>query len=426
MATQAENELLTRTGPGTPGGEWMRQYWHPVAVADEVPMGGRPVPLRVLGENLVLFRDEKGQLGLMQRHCPHRGSDLSFGRIEDGGLRCLYHGWLFGANGKCLEQPAEPPESKFKDSIKMVACPVREAGGLIFAYMGKGEPPVLPDYEPFRTGDEHRLGRRFMINCNYLQALEGGYDPVHLSYLHRPLKRKDSRPIPGSDNKSADNYYAGDLRPTLDFERTEYGIRIYSIRASGSDKKYVRTTNFVFPNCVAIVGQEGRIGEGYSMHWHVPVDDGHNMRFDLVFNRVRPLDKEKYRKRWQDDYGPNGELRSLQNRYFQDPELMRTSNFTGMGDSFPIHDAFACESMGPIQDRTQENLATSDRIIAQARRLILESIKKVEDGELPLAVVRGSVKYDPLNIVVVSEVVPNEVSHKEFWKKKIVRPQAAE
>lgn len=425
MTTQAENDLLTRTGPGTPGGNWMRQYWQPVAVADEVPLGGRPVPLRVLSENLVLFRDQAGQLGLIQRHCPHRGSDLSFGRIEDGGLRCLYHGWLFGVNGKCLEQPAEPPESKFKDSIKAVAYPVREAGGLVFAYLGKGEPPVLPDYEPFRVGDEHRIARRFAINCNYLQALEGGYDPAHLSYLHRPLKRKDTRPIPGSD-KSADNYYAGEIRPTLDFERTDYGIRSYSIRPSGPDKKYVRITNFVFPDCVAIVGQEGRIGVGFSMHWHVPIDDTHNMRFDLVFNRAQPIDKDKYRSRWKDDYGPNGELRTLENRYFQDPALMQTSNFTGMGDSFPVHDAFACESMGPIQDRTQENLATTDRIIAQARRLILDSIKQVEQGELPLHVIRGDRPNDMSHVVVVSEVIANEIDHKEVWKAKIVRPQAAE
>ena len=425
MTTQAENDLLTRTGPGTPGGKWMRQYWQPVAVADEVPLGGRPVPLRVLSENLVLFRDEAGQLGLIQRHCPHRGSDLSFGRIEDGGLRCLYHGWLYGVNGKCLEQPAEPPDSKFKDTIKAVAYPVREAGGLVFAYLGMGEPPVLPDYEPFRVGEEHRIARRFVINCNYLQALEGGYDPAHLSYLHRPLKRKDNRPIPGSD-KSADNYYAGEIRPTLDFERTDYGIRSFSIRPSGPDKKYVRITNFVFPDCVAIVGQEGRIGVGFSMHWHVPIDDTHNMRFDLVFNRAQPIDKEKYRNRWKDDFGPNGELRALENRYFQDPALMQTSNFTGMGDSFPIHDAFACESMGPIQDRTQENLATTDRIIAQARRLILDSIKQVEQGELPLHVIRGNRSNDMSHVVVVSEVIANEIDHKEVWKAKIVRRQAAE
>src|SRR5690348_14102514 len=118
MTTREENELMTRTGPGTPGGEWMRQYWQPVALAEEVPPGSRPLPVRVLSEDLVLFRDEAGALGLIQRHCPHRCTDLSFGRIEDGGLRCLYHGWLFDVKGNCLEQPAEPPESRYKDEVK--------------------------------------------------------------------------------------------------------------------------------------------------------------------------------------------------------------------------------------------------------------------------------------------------------------------
>ena len=426
MTTREENEILTRTGPGTPAGAWMRRYWQPVALSEEVGPGSRPVPVRLLNEDLVLFRDEDGRLGLIQRNCPHRCSDLSFGRLEDGGLRCLYHGWLFDVNGNCLEQPAEPPESKFKDEVKAVSYPVREAAGIVFAYLGADEPPLLPDYEPFRAPEAHVLAKRSVINCNYLQALEGGYDPVHLSYLHRPLKRKDTRAIPGSDNKSANSYYTGDRRPQLDFERTDYGIRIYSVRASGEDKQYVRTTNFIMPDIVAIVGQEGRIGEGYQMHWHVPIDDHHNMRYDLVFNRVRPLDKERHRARWAADFAPTGERRTLENRYFQDPALMQSSNFTGMGNSFQVHDAFATELMGRIQDRTQEHLATSDRIIVQARRLILEAIKDTGAGKEPLHVIRDPARQDCTNIVVTSEVISREVPYKELWKIKAAKPQAAE
>ncbi|HTI86598.1 MAG TPA: Rieske 2Fe-2S domain-containing protein [Alphaproteobacteria bacterium] len=425
MTTREENELLTRTGPGTPGGEWMRQYWHPIAVAEEVPHGGRPVPVRIMSEDLVLFRDEFGKLGLIQRGCPHRCTDLSFGRIEDGGLRCLYHGWLFDVKGNCLEMPAEPPESRYKEKVKARAYQVKEAGGLVFAYLGKGEAPELPDYEPLRVGEAHRISQRIVLNCNYLQALEGGFDPAHLSYLHRPLKPKDRRPIPGSENKSADNYYAGSRRPNLDFERTDYGVRIYSIR-DDNEKKYVRITNYIAPDCVAIVGEEGRIGEGYSMHWHVPIDDTHNMRFDLIFNRARPIDKEWHRDRWTKVNGPNGERRTLENRYLQDPELMKTSNFTGMGDSFPIHDAFATESMGPIQDRTQENLATTDKILVGVRRLIMENIAKVQAGESPLHVVRDPAKRDMSHMVVVSQVTAKGEDHKQLWKTKVIPPQAAE
>ncbi len=220
--------------------------------------------------------------------------------------------------------------------------------------------------------------------------------------------------------------YTGDRRPQLDFERTDYGIRIYSVRASGEDKQYVRTTNFIMPDIVAIVGQEGRIGEGYQMHWHVPIDDHHNMRYDLVFNRVRPLDKERHRARWAADFAPTGERRTFENRYFQDPELMRSSNFTGMGDSFQVHDAFATESMGPIQDRTQEHLATSDRIIVQARRLIQEAIKDTEAGKEPLHVIRDPARQDCTNIVVTSEVISKDVPYKDLWKIKAAKPQAAE
>lgn len=427
MTTREENALLTETGPGTPGGEWLRQYWHPIALSEELPQGGRPVPIRIMSEDLVLFRDEDGKLGLLQRGCPHRCTDLSFGRVEDGGIRCLYHGWLFDVKGNCIEQPAEPPESKYKDEVKALSYPCQEAGGLIFAYLGKGQAPELPDYEPLRVGEAHRVSQRTIINCNWLQALEGGFDPAHLSYLHRPLKRKDRRPIPGSENKSADNYYAGDLRPNLDFERTDYGIRIFSIRDSDAAKNYVRITNFVMPDIVAIVGEEGRIGEGYSMHWHVPVDDQHNMRFDLIFNRVKPIDKEWHRGRWERDIlGPDGAKRSLDNRYFQNPELMKTSNFTGMGDSFPIHDAFATESMGAIQDRTKEHLATTDKIIVQARHLMLDSIDKVQNGEAPLHRITDPKQRDVSHIVVVSEVIPKENDHKSFWKTKVRTPQAAE
>lgn len=425
MTTREENELMTRTGPGTPGGEWMRQYWQPVALAEEVPAGSRPLPVRILSEDLVLFRDEAGALGLIQRHCPHRCTDLSFGRIEDGGLRCLYHGWLFNVKGNCLEQPAEPPESRYKDEVKARAYPCREAGGLVFAYLGKSAPPELPDYEPLRMDDDHRVAQRMPLNCNYLQALEGGYDPAHLSYLHRPLKRIDTRPVPGS-NRSADNFYAGDRRPQLDFERTDYGLRIFSIRDDTDGKKYVRVTNFVMPDVVAIVGNEGRVGAGYSMHWHVPIDDTHNMRFDLIFNRVQPIDKEKHRARWREALGPNGESRTLANRYLQDPEKMRTENFTGMGGSFPIHDAFATESMGPISDRTQEHLATTDKIIVQARRIILDSIARVQSGEAPLHRIARPEDRDVSHIVVVSEVLPKDADHKAHWRSKVAPAQAAE
>lgn len=185
MLSREENELLTRTGPGTPCGELMRRYWQPAALADELPQGGAPLPVRLFGEDLVLFRDDDGRPGLLGIHCSHRGADLSYGRIEDGGLRCLYHGWLYDVQGRCLEQPGEPAGSTFHERIKHPAYPCYEVGGVIYAYVGPGDPPQLPPYEFVRAPVEYRSNAKVFQDCNYLQGNEGNQDPVHLSFLHQ-------------------------------------------------------------------------------------------------------------------------------------------------------------------------------------------------------------------------------------------------
>jgi phthalate 4,5-dioxygenase len=426
MTTREQNELLTHTGPGTAGGEMMRRYWLPVGLSADVTRESGPLPMRILSENLVLFRDENGRIGLLQRHCPHRRADLSYGRIEDGGLRCLYHGWLWDVKGNCLEQPAEPPESTYKDKVKALSYPCREIAGLIFTYMGAGEPPVFPMYSCYDAPPAHRWVMRAPLDCNYLQGLEGNIDPAHLSYLHRPMGRVDERNVPGSD-KSADMYYAEDRRPHLDLEDTDFGIRIFSIRRAGADKQYVRVTNFILPCLAAIVGNEGRVNEGYAMHWHVPIDDYHHFRYDLVHNRVREIDHAKYNARFATRTGPDGVTdRMLANRYLQSRAAMQSENFTGMGPSFNVHDAFAVESMGPISEREHEHLATTDRIIVRARRQLLDAIRDVADGKEPRGVLRDPAASDCSHMVVLSEVVPSSLDYKSVWKNRIVTRTAAE
>ena len=183
MLTKEQNDLLTQTGPGTPCGDFLRSYWQPVATAEEMPMGGDPLPIRILSEDLVLFRDEKDRLGLVGRHCPHRGTDLSYGRIENGGLRCLYHGWLFDIHGQCLEQPAE--RRQFCHTVHLASYPVQEKGGAIWTYMGKGEPPLIPDFQFLMGPEANRQTFRTKQMCNWLQGLESSIDPVHTTYLHR-------------------------------------------------------------------------------------------------------------------------------------------------------------------------------------------------------------------------------------------------
>lgn len=427
MTTADENKLLTETGPGTPGGKLMRRYWQPIARSEDVAEGGAPMPIRILSEDLVLFRDEQGRVGLLGRKCAHRCADISYGRVEDGGLRCLYHGWLYDVTGKCLETPAEPEGSRLKDDVKMKAYPCHEVSGLIFTYMGEGKAPVFPDYEFLKFDSLHRNVNKYFIESNWLQAVEGDIDPSHLSYLHRPASQVDRRQVPGSD-KSADQFYKGDQRPNLEWEPTHFGIRIYSVRKAAEDKKYVRVTNFLMPNKSAIVGNEGRIGEGYSVNWHVPIDDRCHLRFDIGFNRKRPLNKERYVKQMTEEVLPDGRLvRNQANRYLQNREEMQTKTFTGMGAFFIAHDSYAVETQGAIHDRTQEYLGTTDVIVVQARRLLLEGMKAIERGERPVHEIRTESENDMSDLVVVSEVVPNTVDHHQLWQQKRSHgPAAAE
>ena len=185
MLSKDHNDLITRTGPGTPGGTLLRSYWQPIATAQEMPPGGAPMPVRIMSEDLVLFRDDQDQLGLIGLHCPHRGTDLSYGRVEKGGLRCLYHGWLFDIEGKCIDQPAEPEDKKFCHKVRHVAYPVKEYGGVIWTYMGEGEAPLIPAFEFLTAPEERRITFRVIQHCNWVQGLESSIDPSHTSYLHR-------------------------------------------------------------------------------------------------------------------------------------------------------------------------------------------------------------------------------------------------
>ena len=417
MVNAHENDLITLTGPGTPGGKLMRRYWHPIALASELPTGCDPQPIQILGEELVLFRDEKGGVGLLGLYCPHRCADLSYGRVEDGGLRCLYHGWLFDTEGRCLETPGEPADSNYKDAINHLSYPCKEQAGLIFAYLGEGEPPILPDYEALRVPDDHRFNAKTIVECNYLQALEGDIDPAHLSYLHGAVVPPDDRAVPGSD-RAADFYYGDDRRPHLDIELADFGVRIISVRDAGDGKKYVRVTNFIMPNKAAIVGNEGRINQGYQINWHVPIDDTRHLRFDITINREHPIDTTRYTENMKDEVTPDGHMvRTRENRYLQDREELKNKTYTGMGGYFLAHDSFASETQGRIHDRTREHLGTTDKFIAAARRQILQGVADVESGKDPMHTIRGGDDNDMSHIVVLSEVVPVEEDHMALWKK---------
>ena len=419
MITAEENKLLTQTDPQTPCGELLRRYWQPVALGDELPKGGAPLKVRILGEDLVLFRDDQDRPGLLGLHCSHRGTDLSYGRVEDGGLRCLYHGWLYDICGRVLEQPGEPGGGANRQEIRHRAHPCQEAGGVIFTYMGPGDPPLLPAYEFLTIPEEYRTVTKIFEECNYLQGNEGNIDPVHLSFLHQSLNEAQvarRRIVPGSN--TTDNTLLGeDISPTIEVEITDYGLRIYTLRNAGRDKHYLRVTNFVLPNLSAFGGTT--VGDGYSIHWHVPIDDTHHWKYIFAFNREKPLD-DFMRTRSRVELTADFRLtRNRANRYQQDRDSMKTQTFTGMGINFQAHDAFATESQGPVQNRTDEHLVTSDKAIVAARKLLLNAMKDVKDGRDPQHVIRDPKSNQLLHLQALSEVIPTSADFRQHTQERI-------
>jgi phenylpropionate dioxygenase-like ring-hydroxylating dioxygenase large terminal subunit len=415
MITNEENQLLTQVGRGTPAGELLRRYWQPLALSEELPAGGAPLSVKILGETRVLFRDDKGRPGLLGLHCSHRGTDLSYGRVEDGGLRCLYHGWLYDIGGRCLEQPGEPGGGEHRDAIRHPAYPCQEKGGLIFTYMGPGQPPLLPNYEFLGASPDHRLICKIFHECNYLQANEGNIDPVHLSYLHRFLEDKNERyrGVRGAE-ESHYNLVGRDVAPTIDVELVDFGVRIYTTRKQPGDKVYLRVSYFILPNLSAFPGQTG--GEGYSVNWHVPIDDTHHWKYMFVFSREAPLDKAVI-QRERSELTPDFRLlRNTSNRFMQDREAMKTKTYTGMGHGFQAHDVFATSSQGAIQDRTHEHVVSSDKAIIAARKLLEKAIKDVQAGQEPPHVMRDPALNRFPHLQVISDLVPGNVDVKQHTR----------
>ena len=377
MLPKEQNDLVTQTGPGTPGGDLLRSYWQPIAIDDEMLPGGDPMPIRIMSEDLVLFRDPDDRLGLIGLHCAHRGTDLSYGRIEDGGIRCLYHGWLFDIEGKCIDQPAEPEDKKFCHKVRQTSYPVQQKGGVIWCYMGAGEAPLIPDFQYLTAPEENRMAFRVVQECNWLQGLESSTDPAHTSYLHRMATPKKA-----SGGRAVGNpYYTEDIHPKLDIEHTSFGVRIHSLRRTADGKNYLRVNNYIYP-----CGTTPTMGEppagGYQGRWYVPMDDETHCRFEFIYSHDKPLDKEVWRRSKTENVGPDKRhIRRAENRYLQDrDEQRRDDTFCGLGRYIPAHDAFAIETQGAIQDRREEHLGSTDIVIIEVRKALLNAIKQMQAG----------------------------------------------
>jgi nitrite reductase/ring-hydroxylating ferredoxin subunit len=386
MLSAALNERITRIGPGTACGDFMRRYWQPAALAEELD-GPRPVrPVRLLGEDLVLFRDPEGRIGLLDRHCAHRGADLAFGRCEDGGLRCPFHGWLFDASGACLEQPAEPPESQFRHKIRQTAYPCLVRAGIVWAYLGPGEPPEFPPFDCFAAPDTHVFAFKGLIECNWLQALEVGIDPAHASFLHRFFEDDDVGDAYGRQFRAATigakipmtRLLREFPRPVLDVTETPFGLRIAALRQINAQAMHIRVTNMIFPHGIVIPLSETMT----ITQWHVPVDDTRCYWVAIFTSFAGPVDKARMRAQrlalyTLPDYAPRV---NRSNEYGFDAAEQASRTYTGMGEDINVHDQWAVESLGPIQDRTREHLGTTDRAIIACRKLLFRAIDDVAAG----------------------------------------------
>jgi phthalate 4,5-dioxygenase oxygenase subunit len=426
MMSQDKNNELTQVGAGTLGGNMLRQYWMPVALSEELE-GDRPViPVNVLGEKLALYRDLKGNLVLMARHCPHRGADMTFGRIEDDGIRCPFHGWKFDETGQCINQPAEPEDSKMCKKIQIRSYPLKEINGLIFAYLGDDVPPAFPDFDCFKAPESHVFAFKGLWECNWLQALEVGIDPAHASFLHRFLKDEDPKDQYGKqfrDNAADTNLPITKVlrefdRPVIEVEDTDFGMRIIALRDLQNGQTHVRVTNQVFPCAITIpMSNEMNITQ-----WHVPVDDETSYWVSMFTSFGSPVDKEKMRdQRLKEhtlpDYAP---VRNKSNEYGYSRAEQENETWTGLGMDINVHDQWACESMGLIQDRRHEHLGTTDKAIIKHRRKLIKAMKLVAEGgdrsELPLHVTEAVAKTIK-GPVAVDAVAPTD-SWESSWPER--------
>jgi phthalate 4,5-dioxygenase len=389
MLHQDENELITRVGPGTPMGQLMREYWLPALLSSEVPTpDSDPVRVLLLGEQLIAFRDTNGSVGLVQNHCPHRGASLFFGRNEECGLRCVYHGWKFDVDGNCVDMPNEPAESDFKHKVKAVAYPTRERGGVVWAYLGpRTVPPALPDIEANMRTDLQLSVTCSQQESNWLQVLEGDVDTVHAGFLHSGSIRPEERQ-PGSHTQ----YMIMDRTARFQVVDTEAGALSGAYRAGPPGMTYWRLAYYLFP--IFDLPAPGLLGHGIGCFCRVPMDDEHTLTFFMraqrpgvrgvpsprdIGNPLRPNTSD-WLGRFQTEAGPA-------NDFMLDRSLQRANHgragYSGIPGSAPMQDAAVTWSMGPIYDRSSEHLGSTDSMIIRVRRRLIEATRALAEHGTP-------------------------------------------
>lgn len=405
MLTPEQNEMMTRVGPGTPCGELLRRYWHPICPAQELTAERPKKRVRILGEDLVLFHEADGGYGLVGEHCSHRGCSLYYGFLEDGGLRCAYHGWLFDRAGHCLEQPFEPRESMMKHTLRHTAYPVQRIAGLLFAYLGPEPAPLLPRWDVVAREDGTRLIEvQPVIDCNWLQAQENSLDPTHVYYLHgHTLYKKGLR---------KQNPY----RPisSYDFEQFEWGIvKTRTFEGDGLNTYVEPGHPAVFPNILRH-HVEGRDGTNpydgtmaIDMHFRIPIDDTHTQVIWLGFTPSPD-------GTWSDPYEDEPEVVYVDSLKDESGDFHMTT--------YPSHDSMAWVTQGPIFDRGKEHLGASDRGIAMWRELLAQQIAAVQAGRDPMGVVRDPkqnrlIEFSATRVLIGDRYVARDSEAARGWQE---------
>jgi phenylpropionate dioxygenase-like ring-hydroxylating dioxygenase large terminal subunit len=391
MLTTEQNELLTRVGKGTPMGTMMRRYWHPIATSDELPQAdGDPIVRKLLGETFVVFRDTSGQVGVIDEKCLHRGASMSLGRVEEGGIRCIYHGWKFSVTGALLDTPNHA-DGRVRERLKANAYPVREQSGLVWTYIGpKEKEPPFRRFAFDEVPDTHRTVIRVNIASNYLQMWEGGTDTSHVSILHSNVTRPgwlsgSNREVKEGDLTDFVKPAWDDMSPKLDIENTAFGFHYAGVRKTGTDgKSNARLVPLFLPygRIIPLPGFCSTILE-------TPLDDHHTATYLIDSSELGPLDVQQRLKRsgfTDKNYRDRTFIVDPANGYGQDREAMRARRSWSGLDGLTQEDATITISMGAVYDRSTEHLVAADAAIVRLRKRLLEAVERSEAGGDPFGV----------------------------------------
>jgi len=418
------NELLTQTGPGAPTGDLFRRYWIPALLAEELPENDAPpVRVKILSERLIAFRDTEGRYGLIDEFCAHRGVSLWFGRVEECGLRCAYHGWKYDVTGQCVEVPSEPENSNFSSKVKLTGYPLVKVGDILWTHLGDPESrPGPPEFEFAHVPAEQTYTSKRWQESNWLQALEGGIDSSHVAWLHSGGLKSD----PLFKGTKGNEYSMGDLRPFFEVAEHDGGLFVGARRNAEDGKYYWRITPWVMPSFTLVPPRGDHPVHG---HFWVPIDDENCWVYTFDYHPVRALTPEE-RQAMKDGHGVHsrnipGTYRPQENKdvdYLMDREAQKRGEMFSGIRGIAQQDASLQESMGPVVDRTKERLVSSDTGIIKARQKLRKAVEALRDeGVTPPGV-------DPAHHRVRSAavVLPQEESFIESCREELAaRPGVA-